>query len=129
MEILLMRKNGFRKFMSNMGLWVSKGVMVYTDHGYLWWAPSWVKRSICFIWNRINCTINGHSDLGEALFKSHQAYGAPHCTDCGAKVKVDGRYPTPDEIEENDCLVDSVFISIGEELASKEMTEEDKEEK
>jgi len=101
-------KNKFRAmFRSNMGLCVGKdGAMTYgMDHGHLQWAPSWVKGVVCTLWNYINCTIYGH-DLTEVdAFKVHAFPGAPKCCNCCAPLLVDGRYPTPEEIEENDRIV------------------------
>jgi hypothetical protein len=105
-------KSKFRKtFLKNMGLSVHRDTngsypMCYgSEHGWLLWAPGWVKGVVCHIWNKTNCLIYGHDLLEVECFKTHTWPGAPHCLHCLAPLLVDGRYPTPEEIAENNRIV------------------------
>lgn len=74
------------------------------DHGWIMWAPGWVKGAVCTLWNWINCALHGHELIGVDAFKNHVWPGAPRCSYCSAALMVDGKYPTPEEVEENDRL-------------------------
>ena len=97
---------GKRKgFLDDMGLCVSDGAMMYGhEHGALRWAPEWVKHTICNVWNKVHCAIKGHDQLGYEAFIQHVIPGPPVCSFCCARLKIDGRYPTPEEVKAHDEL-------------------------
>lgn len=93
------------RFLDDMGLVVSDGAMLYGhEHGALRWAPSWVKHTICGVWNKVHCAIVGHDRLGYDAYTEHVIPGPPVCSYCSTRLKIDGRYPTPEEIEAHDEL-------------------------
>jgi hypothetical protein len=75
------------------------------EHGYLLWAPGWVKHLICRVWNRVNCTIYGHDRMGVEGFEKHFWPDAPRCINCSSLLMVGGKYPTREDIEENNRIV------------------------
>ena len=89
-----------KRFFEDKGLCFSGGAIVYGyNHGVLRWAPMWLKHTICHLWNRTHCAIKGHDQLSYDAFTQHVIPGAPKCGYCCAPLKIDGRYPTPEEVE------------------------------
>jgi hypothetical protein len=88
------------KLLDDMGLvFIGNGAMGYgMEHGALRWAPDWVKRAICRVWNKVHCAYAGHDQFGYEAYTSHVIFGAPVCINCCSKLKIDGRHPTPEEI-------------------------------
>ena len=92
-------------FLKDMGLTISGGAMAYGwNHGALRWAPEWVKRSICTAWNAAHCAVAGHDPLAYTAYTSHTIPGPPVCFSCCARLKIDGRHPTPEEVEAHDTI-------------------------
>ena len=48
------------KFYENMGLCFSHKKLYYTPNGFIKWMPTFIKRSIVKIWNKISCLVIGH---------------------------------------------------------------------
>ncbi len=100
-----------RRFMDKMGVIARRDgergyPMAYgMEHGYLMWAPGWVKDTVCTVWNFVNCSIYGHDLMEVEAFKTHSWPGAPRCINCSANLRVDGKYPTPEEVKANDIIV------------------------
>jgi len=96
-----MKGKSATRFFDDMGLcFVGGWAMGYGhEHGALRWAPSWVKHSICHVWNKVHCFLAGHDSFGYEAYKHHAVPGAPVCSNCCARLKIDGRYPTPEEIK------------------------------
>lgn len=93
------------RFLDDMGLCLSEGAMVYgMEHGALRWAPEWVKHTICRVWNNVHCAVVGHNSFGYDAYKDHVIPGPPTCSYCCARLKIDGRYPTSEEVEAHDEL-------------------------
>ena len=96
-----MRKRNIKfKFLDDMGLVVSNGAMVYGwKHGWFRWAPEWFKYGVAGIWNNTHCAFAGHDPFGQEAYLNHAVPGPPVCTNCCARLKIGGRYPTSEEIE------------------------------
>lgn len=93
------------EFFNNTGLCISNGSMVYgLNHGMFRWAPEWVKNSICYAWNKVHCAFVGHDTFGYTAYVEHLFPGPPICSVCCARLKIDGRYPTHEEIENHNEL-------------------------
>lgn len=46
---------------SEMGLWLYRKKLCYTPNGFgARWMPTFIKRSIVKIWNKISCLVIGH---------------------------------------------------------------------
>jgi hypothetical protein len=103
---LFKRKKYRSKFFEDMGLVIgTRGAMCYgMEHGHLRWAPDWVKHGICTAWNWCACRVKGHDPIGASLYTSHMAPGPPTCVNCGATMKINGRYPTDAELDAHDDL-------------------------
>ena len=94
-----MRMSPKFKFFEDMGLCISDGAMTYGyQHGAFRWAPSWFKHAVCNLWNKAHCALAGHDSFGYEAYTKHVIPGAPVCSYCCAKLKIDGRYPTAEEI-------------------------------
>lgn len=65
-----------RKTFDGMGLWLYKKKLCYTSGGYLKWMPTFVKRKVVCIWNKISCLIFGH------YFFSKKTDKYKTCCDC-----------------------------------------------
>ena len=109
------RKAGWRRKFK-MGLSLHDGYFCYgMNHGWIPWAPEWIKHAIVNVWNSIYCMIHGHDtilvDLYKALVKENPDEEPPKCSRCCTELPVDGVYvpakepwwkkpPTQAEIDE-----------------------------
>jgi hypothetical protein len=84
-----------------MGLALSGGgYLCYGwNHGWIPWAPEWLKHAIVAVWNAIYCMKNGHDDILVDLYRAQVAEGddpePPCCSRCCTELPVDGKYVTP----------------------------------
>ncbi len=102
-----MSKRSKCRFFDNTGLCLSGGAMVYgVNHGVLRWAPMWIKRFICHVWNSSRCLIKGHDPLSYEMYIKHVIPGFPVCVNCCARLKIDGKYPTDSEVKAHNDLCD-----------------------
>ena len=74
-------------------------------HGFLRWLPNSVKGAIGGVWNKVACSLRGHDQIAVDLFLEHVCLGSPQCHYCCSPLKVNGKYPTQEEIDANDILV------------------------
>ena len=95
-----MKRTGWRK-KHKMGLSLHNGYFCYGwNHGWIPWAPEWVKHGIVAVWNSTYCMIHGHDDILVQLYKAQVAEGdpdvePPNCTRCCTELPVDGKYVAP----------------------------------
>jgi len=108
-----------------MGLVLYHGHFDYGyNHGWIPWAPEWVKHAIVAVWNSMHCMVHGHDTTLVDLYKCFLAEGQidpepPTCCNCLTELPVDGKYVTPvkepwwkkrpskEEIAEWNALVES----------------------
>lgn len=54
-----------------MGLIFHKHMTWGFTHGHLRWAPYWVRRLICNVWNFVSCRLFGHFIIDEFELEKH----------------------------------------------------------
>lgn len=70
------------KTFDDMGLWLYRKKLCYTAKGFgARWMPTFVKRKIVCVWNKISCLIFGH------YFFSKKTDKYKTCCDCLVKRK------------------------------------------
>ena len=83
-------------------------------YGHLRWTPYWLRKFICGVWNTIRCRIVGHDPFSYKAYTTHVIPGAPVCFNCCAKLKIDGKYPTKDEIKIHNELCEKGWLEAEE---------------
>ena len=86
-----------KRFHSKLGLSLIGGYFGYGyNHGWIPWAPEWVKHAIVSVWNSIYCMAHGHDTIGVDLYKAlveeNPNEEPPHCVRCCTELPVDGKY-------------------------------------